>query len=162
MIFFCNSTSVKLPLLNILVMTVAKSTEHFPVFTLLDFSVISDIGHYSAFPSNVCSLSLVSMTCVCVCVCVCVCTRAHMRALIFRHVQPFATPGTAARLLCSWYSLGKNTDPSLVAQRIKRLPAVQEARVQSLRREDPLEKEMATHSSTLAWKIPGTEEPGGL
>ena len=75
-----------------------------------------------------------------------------MRALIFRHVQPFATPGTAARLLCSWYSLGKNTDPSLVAQRIKRLPAVQEARVQSLRREDPLEKEMATHSSILAGK----------
>ena len=45
---------------------------------------------------------------------------------------------------------------------VKRLPAMQETRVQSLGWEDPLEKEMAIHSSTLAWKIPGTEEPGGL
>ena len=50
----------------------------------------------------------------------------------------------------------------LVAQRIKRLPAKQETRVQSLGWEDPLEKEMATHSSILAWRIPWTEEPGGL
>ena len=45
---------------------------------------------------------------------------------------------------------------------IKHLPVMQETRVQSLVREDPLEKEMATHSSTLAWKIPWMEEPGGL
>ena len=45
---------------------------------------------------------------------------------------------------------------------VKRLPAVQETQVRSLGWEDPLEKEMATHSSTLAWKIPWTEEPGGL
>ena len=51
---------------------------------------------------------------------------------------------------------------SLVAQTVKRLPAVRETRVQSLGWEDPLEKEMATHSSTLAWKIPWTEEPGRL
>ena len=51
---------------------------------------------------------------------------------------------------------------SLVAQRIKRLPAMQETQVQSLGWEDPLEKEMATHSSILAWRIPWTEEPGGL
>ena len=51
---------------------------------------------------------------------------------------------------------------SLVAQRIKRLPAMRETRVQSLGREDPLEKEMATHSSVLAWRIPGMEEPGEL
>ena len=51
---------------------------------------------------------------------------------------------------------------SLVAQRVKRLPAMQETWVQSLGQEDPLEKEMATHSSTLAWKIPLIEEPGGL
>ena len=51
---------------------------------------------------------------------------------------------------------------SLVAQRIKRLPAMQETRVQSLHWEDPLEKEIATHSSILAWRIPWTEEPGGL
>ena len=51
---------------------------------------------------------------------------------------------------------------SLVAQMVKHLPAVRETWVQSLGWEDPLEKEMATHSSTLAWKIPWTEEPGGL
>ena len=51
---------------------------------------------------------------------------------------------------------------SLVAQTVKRLPGVPETWVQSLGWEDPLEKEMATHSSTLAWKIPWTEEPGKL
>ena len=45
---------------------------------------------------------------------------------------------------------------------VKRLPTMRETPVQSLGREDLLEKEMATHSSTLAWKIPWTEEPGGL
>ena len=49
-----------------------------------------------------------------------------------------------------------------MAQTVKRLPAMLETWVQSLGREDPLEKEMATHSSTLAWKIPWTEEPGRL
>ena len=44
----------------------------------------------------------------------------------------------------------------------KHLPTMQETWVRSLGREDPLEKEMATHSRTLAWKIPWTEEPGGL
>ena len=51
---------------------------------------------------------------------------------------------------------------SLVAQMVNHLPTMQETRVQSLGRGDPLEKEMATHSSTLAWKIPWTEEPGEL
>ena len=45
---------------------------------------------------------------------------------------------------------------------VKNLPAMQEMQVQSLGQEDPLEKEMATHSSILAWEIPRTEEPGGL
>ena len=45
---------------------------------------------------------------------------------------------------------------------VKNLPVMQETQVQSLRQEDPLEKEMATHSSILAWRIPQTEEPGGL
>ena len=48
---------------------------------------------------------------------------------------------------------------SLVAQMVKSLPAMREARVRFLGREDPLEKAMAIHSSTLAWKIPQTEEP---
>ena len=51
---------------------------------------------------------------------------------------------------------------SLVAQMVKHLPTVQESWVRSLGRKDPLEKEMATHSSTLAWKIPWTEEHGRL
>ena len=45
---------------------------------------------------------------------------------------------------------------------IKRLPTIQETQIRSLGWEDPLEKEMATHSSTLAWKISWMEEPGGL
>ena len=49
-----------------------------------------------------------------------------------------------------------------MAQRVKNLPAVQETGVQSLVQKDPLEKGMATHSSILAWRIPWTEEPGGL
>ena len=51
---------------------------------------------------------------------------------------------------------------SLVAQRIKHLPPMWETQVQSLGREDPLEMEMVTHSSILAWRIPWTGEPGGL
>ena len=49
-----------------------------------------------------------------------------------------------------------------MAQMVKKLPAMQETQVQSLGQEDALEKEMATHSSILAWRIPWTEEPGGL
>ena len=47
-------------------------------------------------------------------------------------------------------------------QTVKNLPAMQEIQVQSLGQEDPLEEEMTTHSSILAWRIPWTEEPGGL
>ena len=49
-----------------------------------------------------------------------------------------------------------------MVQTVKNLPAMWETQVQPLDWEDPLEEEMATHSSTLAWKIPWTEEPGGL
>ena len=52
--------------------------------------------------------------------------------------------------------------PSLVAQLVKNPPAMQETRVLSLGREDPLEKEMTIHSIILAWKIPWSEEPGRL
>ena len=56
----------------------------------------------------------------------------------------------------------KEDQASLVAQTVKNLPAMQDTWVQSLGREDPLEKELATHSSILAWSIPWTEEPGRL
>ena len=61
----------------------------------------------------------------------------------------------------SWWLAGVSR-ASLVAQRLKRLPAMQETWVRSLGWEDPLEKEMATHSSILAWRIPWTGEPGRL
>ena len=64
--------------------------------------------------------------------------------------SPFYIPGT----IHPW--------ASVVAQRLKRLPAMRETWVQSLSWEDSLEKEMATHSSILAWRIPWTEEPCGL
>ena len=57
---------------------------------------------------------------------------------------------------------GNMLGASLVAQTVKRLPAMRETRVRFLGREDPLEKEMAIHSSILAWKIPWMEEPDRL
>ena len=53
-------------------------------------------------------------------------------------------------------------DNSLVAQMVKNLPALQKTQVQYLGWEDPLEEGMPTHSSILVWRIPGTQEPGGL
>ena len=61
-----------------------------------------------------------------------------------------------------WETFKVKSYHSLVSQRLKHLPGMQETGVRSLSREDPLEKEMATHSSILAWKTPWTEEPGGL
>ena len=55
-----------------------------------------------------------------------------------------------------------SSSSSMVVQMVKCLPAMRETQVRSLGRDDPLEKEMATHSSTIAWKIPWTEEPGRL
>ena len=75
---------------------------------------------------------------------------------IFTYMSP-------CRCIFTWILLvefgHQHTRASLVAQRLKRLPAMRETWVRSLGQEDPLEKEMATHSSTLAWKIPWTEEP---
>ena len=59
-------------------------------------------------------------------------------------------------------SLFKKSGASLVAQSVKNLPATEETQVQFLGQEDPNEKEMATYSSILAWRIPRTEEPGRL
>ena len=59
-------------------------------------------------------------------------------------------------------NLGLIARTSLVAQKVKRLPTMRETWVQSLGQKDALEKEMATHSSTLAWKIPWTEEHSRL
>ena len=58
--------------------------------------------------------------------------------------------------------ISKGPQASLVVQSVKNLPAMQETRVRSLGWKDPLEKEVETHSSVLAWRIPWTEKPGGL
>ena len=73
-------------------------------------------------------------------------------------------PSRKSELLLSWDLSAPilNKASSLVAQRLKPLPAMWETWVRSLGREVPLEKEMETHSSILAWRIPWTEEPGGL
>ena len=63
-----------------------------------------------------------------------------------------------SKMLCIYHLLRA----SLVAQRVKHLPAMWETRVQSLGREDSLEKEIATHASMFAWRIPWMEEPGRL
>ena len=68
----------------------------------------------------------------------------------------------AAQLCATLCSPIDCSPASPVAQMLKHLPAMQQTRIRSLGQEDPLEKEMATHSSTLAWKIPWTEEPGRL
>ena len=63
---------------------------------------------------------------------------------------------------CPLWSQSLTAGASPVTQTVKNLPAMQETQVQSLGQEDPLEKGIATHSSILAWRIPWTEEPGGL
>ena len=78
---------------------------------------------------------------------------SHSQTPFLPHVHGAETSLT---LRGSWIT------PSLIAQLVNHLPAVQETWVRFLGREDPLEKEMATHSSILAWRIPWTEEPGGL
>ena len=76
------------------------------------------------------------------------------------NVQPFHTAhGILKARMLKWFAIPLT---SLVAQRLKHLPPMQDTRVRSLGREDTLEKEMVTHSSILAWRIPWTEEPGRL
>ena len=72
------------------------------------------------------------------------------------------TPRTLALPGSSVHGILQARILELVAISVKNLPAVQETRIQSLGREDPLEKETATYSSILAWKIPWIEELGGL
>ena len=67
--------------------------------------------------------------------------------------------GYSELCVCNWFY---RTSCYLVPQLVKNMPAMQEAQVGSLGWEDPLEKGMATHSNILAWRIPWTEEPGGL
>ena len=81
----------------------------------------------------------------------------NQRISLIREVRNAETKENSLRRLNN-----NNVIIKLVVQRLKCLPAMREDWVQSLGREDPLEKEMATHSSILAWRIPWMEEPGGL
>ena len=74
----------------------------------------------------------------------------------------YSTGNSAQCYVAAWMGGEFGYIGSLVAQMVKCLPSMQETWVRSLGGEDPLEKEMATYSSTRAWKIPWTEEPGGL
>ena len=67
-----------------------------------------------------------------------------------------------SQCVCRDSEKGIRSEASLVAQRVKHLPVMQETWVRSPVQEDPLEKEMATHSSILFWKITWTEDPGRL
>ena len=92
----------------------------------------------------------------------------HKRSLVralnwaLSKLQPRRTMGCNNSVLSHKVIECSLSGASLVAQLVKNLPAMQDTQVQSLDWEDPLEKEMATHSSTLAWRIPWTEEPHGL
>ena len=81
-----------------------------------------------------------------------------MWEIIFSHPgwgSWFQDDSSSLRTLRKWWA-------SLVTQTVKCLPAVRETQVRSLSQEDPLEKEMATHASIIAWEIPWKEEPGRL
>ena len=95
---------------------------------------------------------------------ICLCTKLLQSCLTFCDLMDCSQPGSSvhgilqARIMI-WVAISR---ASQVAQRLKRLPAMWETLVQSLSQENPLEKETATHSSILAWRIPWMEEPGGL
>ena len=84
-----------------------------------------------------------------------------MLLIVFSHKEEYLDQSQG-------FGVRQNSEPltsfsaSLVAQRLKCPPPMRETRIQSLGREDPLQKEVATHSSTLAWRIPWMEEPGRL
>ena len=79
-----------------------------------------------------------------------------------RMVNTVGFAGASVLSLCLYSFFFMYNYPYLVAQLVRNLPSMQETGVQFLGWEEPLEKEMATHSSVLAWKIPWTEEPGRL
>ena len=86
----------------------------------------------------------------------------HVLACGFFPDSNHITPISASAVTSSLTIILTSCFTSLVAKTVKNLPAMQETWLQSLGWEDLLEKEMATHSSVLAWRVPWTEEPGGL
>ena len=100
-----------------------------------------------------------STTPLCVCVCVCVCVHARHIFFICSSVEGHLDfPSVLPIVNSVAVNIGGYPGGSVV----KNLPAMQETQVWSLSQEDPLEKGMATHSSIPVWRIPHTQEPGGL
>ena len=110
--------------------------------------------------------------CVCECVCVCLCVRVCVRVCEWECVcarvwvcECVWVCLCMCECVCVWVNdiyRDRSFSRLLVAQMVKNLPAMQETLVRSLGWEDPLEKGTAAHPRTLAWRIPRTEEPGGL
>ena len=113
--------------------------------------------------------------CVCACARVCVCVCAHMCVCVCLHVcvcvcARICVCVCACACMCvcvcsgcrNFCTLALTDRTSVLAQVVKHLPPMRETWARSLGQEDPLVKEMATHSSTLAWRIPWTAEPGRL
>ena len=110
--------------------------------------------------------------CVCECVCVCLCVRVCVRVCEWECVCARVWVCKCVwvclcmcECVCVWVNdiyRDRSFSRLLVAQMVKNLPAMQETLVRSLGWEDPLEKGTAAHPRTLAWRIPRTEEPGGL
>ena len=82
--------------------------------------------------------------------------------LFFKQIQGCGNPSSSKSISADFSTALFCTWASLVAQTVKNPPAVQKTWVRALGWEDPLEKEIGTHSRVLAWRIPWTEEPGGL
>ena len=89
--------------------------------------------------------------------------RYHKQNCFFSNRTRLCQPSRLGICASKW-GVTVHTQPwgSMVAQMVKKLPAMRETQVQSLDQEDPLEVEMATHSNIVAWRIPWTEEPGRL
>ena len=90
--------------------------------------------------------------------------RGSRRRTCFALQTALVSPNKASHHHLTWCfnCILSNNSRYLLAQTVEPLPAMQETWVRSLGREDPLEKEMATHSSILAWRIPWRDEPGGV
>ena len=84
--------------------------------------------------------------------------------MLYRYIvnQLTLSVATICNTFFRWQYVSSKFNSAYLAQRLKHLPGMLETQVRSLGQEDPLEKEMATHSSTLAWRIPWREVPGRL
>ena len=89
-------------------------------------------------------------------------THTHMHIYTYTSMHIYISMHTYTYVYIYYMYFTYTCRASLVAQTVKNLPAMKETWVQSLGWEDPLKKGMATHPSILAWRIPWTEEPGGL